>query len=182
LLEKRKALQVRAQINMNRISPLFKLFLGQARLKRLDDQLAVVRSVSMSASLLSVAPSPFGPPSRGVTPPVDTPRLSRPPSVWPAYVDGGFPSADRRGVDAVTPMAAKRKAGFERGRQSEAKRQKGWADGKGDNRLVPMGRMRNAFEHCSKLLDTLMKDRASKAYFNAPVDYIALGIASFRVC
>ena len=124
---------------------------------------------------MAVAPSPFGPPSRGVTPPVDTPRFSRPPSVWPAYGDGGFPSADRRSVDAVAPMAAKRKAGFERGRQSEAKRQKSWTDGKGENRLVPAGRMRNAFQHCSKLLDTLMGDRASKAYFNAPVDWETLG-------
>ncbi len=144
----------------------------QARLRRLDDQLAVVRSRSMG-----MAGSPFIPSSRAATPPVEAPRLSRPPSVWPAYAEGGFPmTGDRRGADSVMPVAAKRKANFERARNAEPKRQRGGADGKWENRLVPNGRMRNAFQHCSKLLDTLMRDRGSKAYFNAPVDYVALGI------
>ena len=170
-LEKRKALQVGIEYSEKTENQL-NFFHNQARLRRLDDQLALVRS----APLVPVAPSPFGPPSRGVTPPIELSRFSRPPSVWPAYGDGGFSSpADRRSVDAVTPMAAKRKAGVDRWRSSEAKRQRGGPDPRGENRLVPTGRMRNAFQHCSKLLDTLMKDRASKAYFNAPVDYVALG-------
>ena len=149
----------------------------QARLRRLDDQLAVVRTRS-----LGVAASPFGPPSRAATPPTELPRLSRPPAVWPTYAEGGFPmTGDRRGADSVMPMAAKRKASFERVRNIEPKRQRGGADGKWENRLVPNGRMRNAFQHCSKLLDTLMRDRGSKAYFNAPVDYVALGILSSRL-
>jgi hypothetical protein len=90
-------------------------------------------------------------------------------------------AGDRRGADSITPMAAKRKASFERVRNVEPKRQRGGADGKWENRLVPNGRMRNAFQHCSKLLDTLMRDRGSKAYFNIPVDYVALGIQSFLV-
>jgi hypothetical protein len=150
----------------------------QARLRRLDEQLAVVRSRS-----IGMAASPFGPPSRAATPPTEVPRLSRPPAVWPTYAEGGFPIAgDRRGADSVLPVAAKRKASFERVRNPEPKRQRGGTDGKWENRLVPNGRMRNAFQHCSKLLDTLMRDRGSKAYFNAPVDYVALGIEPLRSC
>ena len=146
----------------------------QARLRRLDDQLALVRTRS-----LGMAASPFVPQSRAATPPTEAPRLSRPPAVWPAYAEGGFPMAgDRRGADSMMPTAAKRKASFERVRNVEPKRQRGGADGKWENRLVPNGRMRNAFQHCSKLLDTLMRDRGSKAYFNAPVDPVALGIQS----
>jgi hypothetical protein len=148
----------------------------QVRLRRLDDQLAVVRARS-----LGMAASPFGP-SRAATPPTEVPRLSRPPAVWPTYAEGGFPmTGDRRGADSVMPMAAKRKASFERVRNVEPKRQRSVADGKWENRLVPNGRMRNAFQHCSKLLDTLMRDRGSKAYFNAPVDPDALGTPSPRV-
>mmetsp|Transcript_13663 Transcript_13663/g.47400 ORF Transcript_13663/g.47400 Transcript_13663/m.47400 type:complete len:515 (-) Transcript_13663:7-1551(-) len=47
------------------------------------------------------------------------------------------------------------------------------------DRLAPKGKMKNLYLHCEKLLETLMKEKACVAYFNIPVDPIALGIPQY---
>ena len=138
-------------------------------MKRLEAQLAQVRERAPTLAPQALQSGLFCPPSRCDTPIEIAPHVSRQPSTaWSStYPDVG---------DVGTPASAKRKAVGDRVRQGEAKRPKSSVDRKADNRLNPHGRMKNAFHHCSKILDTLMRDHASKAYFNAPVDFVTLGI------
>ena len=50
---------------------------------------------------------------------------------------------------------------------------------KGQERLAPTGRFRNLYLHCEKLMEGLMKEKMAVAYFNIPVDPIALGIPQY---
>mmetsp|Transcript_49014 Transcript_49014/g.129374 ORF Transcript_49014/g.129374 Transcript_49014/m.129374 type:complete len:562 (+) Transcript_49014:268-1953(+) len=144
----------------------------QERLRRLNDHIALIRASQPGA----LPTGPIVPPSRSVTPPVDSTRPGRTPSLWPLYSDASF--AAHRGAEGLGGPA-KRKPATEVARRPDAKRQRSGGAG-GDNRLGPTGRMRNAYLHCSKLLDSLMRDRAAKAYFNMPVDPDALGIPWYR--
>ena len=51
---------------------------------------------------------------------------------------------------------------------------------KGQERLAATGKLRNLYLHCEKLLEGLMKEKMSMAYFNVPVDPDALGIPQYR--
>ena len=91
-----------------------------------------------------------------------------------------FDTSERR-PEIYTPAPPKRKASDLSRNSGEVKRLKsggfgnGAGDGGGDQRLVPSGRLRHAYSNCERILDTLMRDPASIAYFNVPVDHIALG-------
>ena len=97
------------------------------------------------------------------------------------YID----SADRR-PDPYTPAPPKRKASDLSRNLGDGKRQKSGGFGHGggeggDQRLISAGRMRAVYGHCERILDTLMRDPASMAYFNMPVDPIGMGGRLTRV-
>lgn len=139
----------------------------QARLKRIEARLAVVRDEAAVAAVGALLP----------------------PAVASAEVPASFPgmyyeSADRR-PEAYSPAPPKRKASDLSRNSGEAKRFKpgGFGslggDGGGDQRLLPNGRLRSAYSNCERIMDILMRDPASIAYFNVPVDHIALGANTF---
>ena len=51
--------------------------------------------------------------------------------------------------------------------------------GKNEFALVPHGKMKLIFQHAENLMNILLKDKAAQAYFNAPVDVVALGIPHY---
>jgi hypothetical protein len=131
---------------------------SQARLKRIEAQLASLRGEGGSAVAMY-------PPSAIKVEPVPQP--------FPGAYDG----ADRRPDMYTAPAPPKRKASDLSRHAGEVKRLKSGGEGGGDQRLAPSGRLRTAYAHCERTLDFLMKDPASIAYFNVPVDYITLGAA-----
>jgi hypothetical protein len=92
---------------------------------------------------------------------------------------GAYDGADRRPDMFAATAPPKRKASDLSRHAGEVKRLKstggGGGDGGGDQRLLPSGRLHSAYAYCEQTLEKLMKDPASNAYFNVPVDYISLG-------
>ena len=153
----------------------------QARLKRLDVQLSKVQASATGAPMLGQS---------GLLPaqPFES-HISR--EVWPAAgafgdgaVGGGL-EAWRMGDGCASGPAKRKTDGI---RQGDAKRAKTDKDASrrasstglmGDGRLVPSGRMRKVYQQCKEIMDTMMKDISCQAYFNEPVNYIALGANLF---
>jgi hypothetical protein len=175
-LEKRKALQVPyltflpiclwcVEFSPGRDSGVSTRRRLQARLKRIEAQLALLRGE--------------GGPAVAMYPPAAS-KVEPVPQPFP----GAYEGADRRPDMYSAPAPPKRKASDLSRHSGEVKRLKSsgggggvGGDGGGDQRLVPSGRLRAAYAHCERTMDFLMKDPASLYYFNAPVDYIALGAA-----
>jgi hypothetical protein len=139
----------------------------QARLKRIEARLAVVREEAALASVGAMLP----------------------PAVASAEVPTSFPGmfydgADRR-PEVYSPAPPKRKASDLSRNLGDSKRFKSTGfgisggDAGGDQRLLPNGRLRSAYLNCEKIMDILIRDQASMAYFNVPVDHIALGAITF---
>jgi hypothetical protein len=161
-----QAFQVRGLISVgrcrfdSRVRCVMVMFLTsefQARLKRIEARLVMLREEAASAAVAAIIP-----PAAVLD------------AVSQQFAGGYMDNADRR-QDHYAPAPPKRKASDLSRNQGEVKRVKSGAFEGGDQRLVPTGRMRSTYAQCEKILDLLMRDPASMAYFNVPVDYVALG-------
>ena len=132
----------------------------QERLKRINAQL---KKLGMGGS----AAQPTW-----VAPPV-TPRNPNPPPLGALSVGGspwyaaplalpGSAGMKRKGVDSPSTLPA-----VKRPRK------------KGVERLAPTGKLKNLYAHCDMLLDSIMKDKIARMFFNVPVDPVALNLPDY---
>lgn len=115
----------------------------------------------MVAAAAEAAPRP---------PLVQTPRTQTPRAL-PRQLSQSHMALDspRHSAATASSVGSKRKADPDS--QERRKRSRGQAE----SALVNYGRMKNIYQHCEKLLDILMRDKASLVYFNMPVDPVNLG-------
>ncbi|KAJ1491490.1 hypothetical protein T484DRAFT_1742982 [Baffinella frigidus] len=87
-----------------------------------------------------------------------TPQSAAPPSAG----GGGGGSKRKLGVDSPSLQPAVKRARK-----------------KGAERLGPVGKFKNLYAHSEMLLDSIMKDRIAKTFFNVPVDPVALNLPDY---
>ena len=130
----------------------------QERLRRLNAQ--IKKLDAEQAPAVPQTPVMQGPPKGKHTP--GGGYASAGAVATPGSVGGGGGSHKRKADDMSGGGASKKKK-----------------SGKNEFALVPHGKMKLIFQHAENLMNILLKDKAAQAYFNAPVDVVALGIPHY---